>query len=129
MMLTFYTILNGALQYPSLISAIRVHEIQELSVHEIQEFRDKRINDKCKTTTNSSITPDKQCIVSDSGQATANYIQYLTVVMPGRMTGVTTVRLDTLHPCSTVLNTLSKYVDLQPNENCKSLGSRCHAVV
>ena len=28
-MLTFYTTLNGALQYPSLILAIRVHEIEE----------------------------------------------------------------------------------------------------
>ena len=28
-MLTFYTTLNGALQYPSLILAIGVHEIEE----------------------------------------------------------------------------------------------------
>ena len=71
------------------------------------------INDMCETTTNSSITPDKLYIVSDSGQATANYIQYLTVVTPGRVTGVTTVRLDdTLHHAVPCWDTLSKKVSL-----------------
>ena len=58
-MRTFYNELNDALQYPSLILAIKVDEIEEL--------KNKKITDMWETTIDFPITPDKLYIVDENG--------------------------------------------------------------
>jgi len=55
----FYKILSDALQYPSLILAIKVNEIEELNEKEIEESYEFRID--------FSIKPDKLYIMSENG--------------------------------------------------------------